>query len=386
MNRIIDFKAKFLILSVLIAILLLSSLLPSRMEAQASFNIISSKAEAFFPDVLKFSISVSGASPITKIYLRYQLLNDNPVKVFSESWLDFKPGTSVDTSWEWQMKKTGGLPPYTELDYWWIVTDERGNRLETQPTKFIYFDTRYNWQLPPKERGNIQLFWARGDDNFAEQILSSATQSLERLEREAGIRLEKGIKIFIYPSSADLRSAVLYVTEWAGGVAFTDFNVVAIGITPSELTFGKRALAHELSHLLTRQASYNFYGDLPVWLNEGIAMWGEGPMRPEMALALQDAIEQRRFITFRTLSSPFPGDIEAAFLSYAESQSVVTFLLEKYGGSKMAELLNVFKNGSGYDEALLKVYGFDMDRLFELWRDSILPPQRLTREALLIRI
>lgn len=395
MNRILDFKALGLYRAdfkpapainvfLLIAILLVSSLLPSRMEAQENFNIISSRAEANFPDALTFSINVSAAFPITRIYLRYRLLNDNPVKVFSETWMNFKPGTLVNTNWEWQMKKTGGLPPYTELSYWWVITDERGNKLETQPKNFIYFDTRYNWQ-PPKERGNILLFWVRGDDNFAEQLVSSATQSLTRLEREAGIKLEKGVKIFIYPSAADLRSAVLYVTEWAGGVAFTDFNVVGIGISPSEVNFGKRALAHELSHVLTRQVSYNFYGDLPVWLNEGLAMWGEGPMRPEMAVSLQSAIEQRSFITLRTLSSPFPGDVDAAFLSYAESQSVVTFLIEKYGGAKMAELLGVFKNGSGYDEALLKVYGFDMDRLFELWRDSVLPPQRLIREALLIK-
>ena len=34
----------------------------------------------------------------------------------------------------------------------------------------------------------------------------------------------------------------------------------------------------------------------------------------------------------------------------------------------MFELLNTFKQGSGYDEALLKVYGFDMDGLDALWR------------------
>jgi len=33
----------------------------------------------------------------------------------------------------------------------------------------------------------------------------------------------------------------------------------------------------------------------------------------------------------------------------------------------MLELLNTFRQGSGYDEALQKVYGFDMDGLNELW-------------------
>ncbi len=379
MKRIPNSRVKLLILPVLLVMLLLSSLLPARIQAQESINVISSRAEANFPDALKFSLDVTGAFPITKIYLRYRILNDNPIKVFSEVWMNFKPGSIVSTSWEWQMKKTGGLPPWTDMSYWWVITDERGNKVETTPKDFIYFDTRYSWQT--KQRGNILLFWARGDDNFAEQLVTSATDSLARLEREAGIKLEKRVRLFVYPSSADLRAAILYATEWTGGVAFTDFGVVAIGISPAELGFGTRALAHELSHLVTRQSSFSFYGDIPVWLNEGLAMWNEGSMRPEMVLELQRAVEQRKFPTLRTLSSPFPGDVDEALLAYAESQSVVTFLLEKYGPNKMVELLQVFKNGSGYDEALLKVYGYDMDRLFELWRDSILSPQTLSRRS-----
>lgn len=371
--------AKPHLILILILILLLSFLAPAKIEAQDNFRILSSKAEANFPDYLTFSLLASGTFPITKVYLRYQILNDNPIKVFSEVWTVFIPGTSVETNWVWQMKKTGGLPPGTNISYWWVITDERGNRLETPPRSFIYFDTRYNWKW--LESGNLLLFWASGDNNFAEQLVSSAAQSLDRLEQAAGIKLEKGVRIFIYPSSEDLRQAILYSTEWTGGIAFTDFSIVVIGISPSELAFGKRALAHELSHLVTRQVSFNFYGDLPIWLNEGLAMWNEGPMRPEMVQELERAIKLRSFPTLRTLSSPFPGDINEALLDYAVSQSVVTFLLDKYGAVKMVELLSVFKYGSGYDDALLKVYGVDMDQLFQLWRNSILPPEKTVSRA-----
>lgn len=381
---LIDFR-KAIIAFILIFLLLASSLLPSYTQAQENIRITSSKAEANFPDTLTFSLSVSGTSPIASIYLRYRLLNDNPLKVFSEVWLNFKPGTSVETNWVWQMKKTGGLPPGTELSYWWIITDERGNRLETPPRNFIYFDTRYNWRW--MERGKIFLFWARGDNDFAEQLMSSALQALDRLERQAGIKLEKGIKIFVYPSSADLRGALLYATEWTGGIAFTDFSTVAVGISPFEIGFGKRAVAHELSHLVTRQESFNFYGDLPIWLNEGLAMWNEGPMRPEMTQELERAIVQKSFPTLRTLSSPFPGDVTEALLGYAVSQSVVQFLLETYGANKMQEIFRVFKDGSGYDEALLKVYGMDLDQLFQMWRNFILSPkQTASLETVLVKI
>ena len=37
----------------------------------------------------------------------------------------------------------------------------------------------------------------------------------------------------------------------------------------------------------------------------------------------------------------------------------------------MLELLNTFSEGSGYDEALKKVYGFDMEGLDTSWRDYV---------------
>ena len=39
---------------------------------------------------------------------------------------------------------------------------------------------------------------------------------------------------------------------------------------------------------------------------------------------------------------------------------------------QMLELLNTFSEGNGYDEALQKVYGLDMDGLNELWRSYIM--------------
>jgi hypothetical protein len=38
----------------------------------------------------------------------------------------------------------------------------------------------------------------------------------------------------------------------------------------------------------------------------------------------------------------------------------------------MLQLLNIFGEGSGYDDALLEVYGFDMDGLNTLWQDALM--------------
>jgi len=55
---------------------------------------------------------------------------------------------------------------------------------------------------------------------------------------------------------------------------------------------------------------------------------------------------------------------------------VVEFLLKTYGKEKMAELVAVFKEGAAYDDALMKVYGFDQDGLDAQWRESLGLPSR----------
>jgi uncharacterized protein YbgA (DUF1722 family) len=62
--------------------------------------------------------------------------------------------------------------------------------------------------------------------------------------------------------------------------------------------------------------------------------------------------------------------------AYAQSQNLVEFLIKNYGQTKMFQLLNVFHEGSSYNNALIKVYGFDMDGLNTLWRDYTIKKYR----------
>jgi hypothetical protein len=115
----------------------------------------------------------------------------------------------------------------------------------------------------------------------------------------------------------------------------------------------------------------NPYNSLPNWLDEGLAMYNEGTLDPTFTTYLNKAIAEGSLISVQSLSSPFSAYAEEAYLSYAESYSLVEYLIAGYGQGKMLELLNTFREGSGYDDALQKVYGFDMDGLDSLWRDYV---------------
>jgi hypothetical protein len=112
------------------------------------------------------------------------------------------------------------------------------------------------------------------------------------------------------------------------------------------------------------------FGDLPAWLDEGLAMYAEGMLPERYQSVLNSAIRRDELISVRSLSS-YSGDTSQVTIFYAESWSVAKYLLDTYGKEKMAELLKVFKEGSRYDDALQKVYGFNMDGLDAQWRTSL---------------
>jgi hypothetical protein len=91
----------------------------------------------------------------------------------------------------------------------------------------------------------------------------------------------------------------------------------------------------------------------------------------EEQVALAEAIENDSLISLRVLNSPFPDRRDRAILSYAESNSLVEFIIEEYGTEKLGELIAVFAEGAHYDDAMEEVFGVDMDGMEDLWRAHI---------------
>jgi len=368
-------KASIIALAVCLSLSILS---PVLVQAQDGLTILDSSAQVEFSSRLSFNVSARSAVDITDIRLHYTVDRASFAQVTSEVYIEFVPTTTVDVSWALEMVKIGGLPPGSSVDYWWTVEDAKGNKVQTPPIRVQFDDIRYAWYSLTE--GKITLYWYEGKKSFAQEIMATAQQALERLAEDTGAYLEKPVKIYIYADARDLQGAMIYPQEWTGGVAFTRHGTIAIGISPDNLYWGKRAITHELAHLVIHQMTFNPYSDLPTWLDEGLAMYAEGMLDPESTTYLNRAIAENSLISARSLSSPFSAYTEESLLAYAQSYSLVKFLITNHGQGKMLELLNTFRQGSSYDAALEKVYDFDTEGLDTLWRDYITAPVQPAEE------
>ncbi|MBI2853596.1 MAG: peptidase MA domain-containing protein [Chloroflexi bacterium] len=351
-------------------ILILPSVMPVYLSSAALGDIkIDSSVQSSFPMGIEFKVRAESDTDIVKLRLQYKVTRQNYADVASEAWPTFTPWTVVQTSWMWDMRRSS-LPPGAKIEYHWVAEDIAGKRTDSPTSVMNFDDGRYRWQSISE--GAVTLLWYQGSQSFINDLMSSTQQALQRLAKDTGARPRRQVRIYIYANPTDLRGALVYPQEWTGGVTFVGFDVIAIGISQSQVDWGKRALAHELVHWLIHGITFNSYGaGLPVWLDEGLAVYGEGNMSPDDKALLDKAIAQNRLISVRTLSSPFSAIPEQAYLSYAESYSLVAFLIQRYGRDRMSQLLDVFRQGSGYDDAFKQVYGFDQSGLDTLWRASL---------------
>jgi hypothetical protein len=337
--------------------------------SQGTISITSTSVQPSFPLTIKFNIAAQSTANIVDARLHYKIERTSFAQVTSEAIASFTPAKSISSSYTLDLRYIGGVPTGTRIAYWWTIKDADKNVSQSVTTVFSFEDTRYTWQSITQ--GLVTLKWYQGNSQFAQTLMTTAQQALVKLVADTGAQLKNPVTIYIYNGSSDLQGAMVFPQEWTGGVAFTDFNIITIGVTTDNLTWGTGAVIHELTHLVTNQMTNNPYSGIPVWLNEGLSMYAEGPLDSSFATVFNLAVAGKSLISVRSLDSPFSADSSIAYLSYAESYYLVKFLVDRYGQTKLSSLLSTFAQGSTYDNAFKTVYGFDIAGLNTLWQASL---------------
>lgn len=323
-----------------------------------------------FPESATFRATLTSDADITSVVLEYGNEQQTCGEVIAKAFPQFTPGRTVDVEWTWEMRQSGSLPPGAQLWWRWRVFDANGQETVTETKTATWLDNEHKWQsLNSGEY--LRLHWYQGDQAFAADLVQAASAGLQFNATQSGLKSEAPIDIYVYANTDDLREAILYEPSWTGGQAFPDQNIVILGISKADLDWGRDAIVHELTHVLVGDLTFSCLGDVPTWLNEGLAVYSEGELDSASENQLEDAIRNDTLLTVRSLSSGFSEVADKAYLSYSQSYSVTKFLIETYGQEKMTALLVNLKHGLTIDEALKQTYGFNVEGLEEAWRNGI---------------
>ena len=342
---------------------------PTIAPVQADFTIRDNDATLEMPDSISFHLRGRGQRPIEIIDIEFGAdpLFSCASASYRSARTTFEGTSDVTVTWEWDMRRTGSIPPGSVVWWRWRVVDDLGHEFRSPRQEAVYHDNRFDWQMHTSD--NITFYWYEGGRNFGTYLADSVRDSLGNLQ--LGRELTAPVKAFVYETPEDVRGAVLFSQEWTGGLAFVSHNILLITVNPTEFDSDLPGVIHELAHLLVNELTFNCFGDLPRWLDEGLAEYAEGEMPDYQRTILQEAIASDNLISIRSLNSSFPADHSSASLSYAQSRSLVDHLISEYGWGRMQRLLDVFAEGETHEKAIERVYRMNLDTLEEGWLRSL---------------
>jgi hypothetical protein len=358
----------------LATVTIISGLWPALGRAQQGVDVRSQEVRSDFPNGIIFKLDFESEEPVTEVRFRYAIAPDGS-RAYGVP--ECTGVTSVQCTFDLKSTVSNFLIPGIEITYFWEIKDQAGRTVETDPGRCMYEDDRFQWKT--LSEGGLTVWFYAGSESDMRGLLSVGQDTLTRMGSLVGTEVDFPVKVFVYDSAEDMQPVILarqlspeHGVITLGEVVVSDTAVVARDLSPSDI------LRHELSHIVLRRAVRGPFSDLPAWLEEGVAVYGQSQPLAEMESALEAAIKSNRPLTIRSLSSASVGESDGNVgLFYGQSYSVVRFLIDEYGEEKLRDLLAAFREGNRTDDALMQVYGFDQDGLENAWRQSVGLPARV---------
>ena len=149
-------------------------------------------------------------------------------------------------------------------------------------------------------------------------------------------------------------------------------------------------LPHELTHLIFRDF-VGFKGEVPLWLDEGVAQWEEEVKRDWIKRGLREHLGKRTLLSLKymmDLDIRLIKDTDTVYfhantiddkpgfividgrnlieLFYLQSASLVGFLIEVYGSDSFTDFCRQLRDGKTLEKALRLAYPNSLNSLAEL--------------------
>jgi hypothetical protein len=359
-----------LALVALVVALFAFALTGSPARAQEGVDVISDVPRNDFPTGVTFTLSFNAPSPPDEVRLRYELAPDGTGATAIASCQGTAP---VNCTYTLTSGRGIFVIPGAEITYNWEITDASGNRTSTPEQLYVHTDTRFSWQELTQDNVTVQFHPGLEDD--APAVLQAAVEAMQQVGQLEQTTVTFPVKVFLYATAGEMQPAIVPgggrgVTV-LGEVVYSDTAMVSADQSTLDIT------RHEVAHIVTREATKGPFG-IPGWLNEGISVFSQDRPLPGHQSALETAIDSDRVLSMPELnSSSTGGSAGTVGVYYGQAGSIISYLVQTYGGEKFAELLRTFKEGSRVDDAFEKTYGFDQAGLETEWRAFVGLPARV---------
>ncbi len=224
----------------------------------------------------------------------------------------------------------------------------------------------------------VVYYYDRGHASTASHVLTKAEEYYDKVAYQIGYARygdfwtwEDRVKIFIFP---DQLSFLLTTGQkvWSKGYAVRDsklFESRAIVTYHQEESFINNLLPHEIAHLVVKDF-IGFERPLPLWFEEGVAQQQEmkDPSQEDGIVFLAKSGQHIPFELLNMLDIRRETQELKVAVFYAQSRSVVEFLIKVYGREAFERLCVNLRDGMDLLQAFANAYGGSIDSMAALER------------------
>lgn len=222
------------------------------------------------------------------------------------------------------------------------------------------------WDFSEESSRNFQIRFDSGDDpRIAADVLRALEAAHDSVGRKFGYYPDRPVPVVLY-AQQDFHH-VTQSPDWAGAVFDGRLKFPVRGLTAGEDL--DRVARHEYAHALVAQLAG---GNVPAWLNEGLAMWAEEESLGDRRDWAEQTMAGQPVQALAALARPFatlpPENVQPA---YAQAYLTVLFLLEQYDERRLPRLFEAMRRGGSLESAFAEVYPVDLARFEQAAADSL---------------
>ena len=229
---------------------------------------------------------------------------------------------------------------------------------------------RFDWRVLRGE--HVDLYYYPEEEELGRVALAYAEASYDTLERRFNHAVTRRIPMIVYASHSDFEQTnILPFIPPEGLLGATEFlkRRVTLPFRGSYAEF-RHTIRHELVHVFQLSLQAQTFGryprfrqaGMPLWWTEGLAEFFSAGEDSRDEMELRDMTIDGHLPTLEDLAYAYGG------LVYPVGGSIHHFLAERYGEWRIVELYSDIWKYSGFDAALLGVYGRSIEQLSEEWQ------------------
>jgi hypothetical protein len=199
----------------------------------------------------------------------------------------------------------------------------------------------------------------------------------QELERKLGLALRGHASAVLCGSLEAFRRATPGVDHrHTLGVAFPAEKVIYVNCEAIETRPFENVsitLRHEVSHLIVGEVARRGYRRVPLWFDEGVAVWTSGKIPLYDTGDYERAVAAGMLFPLAELEDRFPLGPRERGIAYEQSESAVRFLVKTRGDAVIPAILQAAGRGVDFDAAFQQATGMDLAAFERTWLESIRP-------------